>query len=187
MSRLQQPAPVRHPLHADQRCTPMDPTRRNSPRDLRRVRRDVPRGARPAATLRVGAIGARPTASTPCASARSCWSAPASASRRSTCPKSSAASASWPTTTPPCEAKLASDSRSYVPTRAAFPTAALIKMAKLGVVHRRVDARRRSSTRRAIQCWTAMEEYFGVVPCTLMSMMSNNLMPSRLRDRHAAA
>jgi L-fucose isomerase-like protein len=30
----------------------------------------------------------------------------------------------------------------------------------------------------AIQCWTAMEEYYGVVPCTLMSMMSNDLMPS---------
>jgi L-fucose isomerase-like protein len=30
----------------------------------------------------------------------------------------------------------------------------------------------------AIQCWTSMEEYFGVVPCTIMSMMSNNLMPS---------
>ena len=26
----------------------------------------------------------------------------------------------------------------------------------------------------AVQCWTAMEEYFGVVPCTIMSMMSNN-------------
>jgi L-fucose isomerase-like protein len=30
----------------------------------------------------------------------------------------------------------------------------------------------------AIQCWTAMEEYYGVVPCTIMSMMSNDLMPS---------
>ena len=30
----------------------------------------------------------------------------------------------------------------------------------------------------AIQCWTSMEEYFGVVPCTVMSMMSNNLMSS---------
>ncbi|MGB9602387.1 MAG: L-fucose/L-arabinose isomerase family protein, partial [Limisphaerales bacterium] len=25
----------------------------------------------------------------------------------------------------------------------------------------------------AIQCWTAMEEFFGVVPCTIMSMLSN--------------
>jgi L-fucose isomerase-like protein len=30
----------------------------------------------------------------------------------------------------------------------------------------------------AIQCWTSMEEYFGVVPCTIMSMASNGLMPS---------
>jgi len=30
----------------------------------------------------------------------------------------------------------------------------------------------------AVQCWTSMEEYFGVVPCTVMSMMSNNLLPS---------
>ena len=30
----------------------------------------------------------------------------------------------------------------------------------------------------AVQCWTSIEEYFGVVPCTIMSMMSDNLMPS---------
>ncbi len=30
----------------------------------------------------------------------------------------------------------------------------------------------------AVQCWTAMEEYFGIVPCTVMSMMSNSLIPS---------
>src|SRR5208282_3668937 len=30
----------------------------------------------------------------------------------------------------------------------------------------------------AVQCWTSLEEYFGVVPCTVMSMMSNNLMSS---------
>jgi L-fucose isomerase-like protein len=30
----------------------------------------------------------------------------------------------------------------------------------------------------AIQCWTSLEEYFGVVPCTIMSMMSENLLPS---------
>jgi len=29
-----------------------------------------------------------------------------------------------------------------------------------------------------VQCWTSLEEYFGVVPCTVMSMMSNNLMSS---------
>jgi L-fucose isomerase-like protein len=30
----------------------------------------------------------------------------------------------------------------------------------------------------ALQCWTSMEEFYGVVPCTIMSMMSNRLMPS---------
>ena len=30
----------------------------------------------------------------------------------------------------------------------------------------------------AIQCWTALEEFFGIVPCTLMSMMSESLLPS---------
>jgi L-fucose isomerase-like protein len=30
----------------------------------------------------------------------------------------------------------------------------------------------------AVQCWTSMEEYFGVVPCTVMSMMSDNLLSS---------
>jgi len=30
----------------------------------------------------------------------------------------------------------------------------------------------------AVQCWTSFEEFFGVVPCTIMSMMSDNLIPS---------
>jgi len=30
----------------------------------------------------------------------------------------------------------------------------------------------------AMQCWTAIEEYYGVVPCTVMSMMSDSLTPS---------
>jgi L-fucose isomerase-like protein len=57
------------------------------------------------------------------------------------------------------------------------PDSSLNKMAKFGVVLDRwmtdsaLDA-------TAIQCWTSMEEYFGVVPCTLMSMASNGLMPS---------
>ena len=29
-----------------------------------------------------------------------------------------------------------------------------------------------------MQCWTSLEEFFGVVPCTVMSMMSNELMSS---------
>jgi hypothetical protein len=30
----------------------------------------------------------------------------------------------------------------------------------------------------AAQCWTSLEEYSGVVPCTVMSMMSENLISS---------
>src|SRR5208337_3099419 len=50
-------------------------------------------------------------------------------------------------------------------------------MAKLGAV---VDGwmKQTHCTISAVQCWTSMEEYFGVVPCTIMSMMSNNLIPS---------
>ncbi|HEU4990822.1 MAG: L-fucose/L-arabinose isomerase family protein [Gemmatimonadota bacterium] len=64
----------------------------------------------------------------------------------------------------------------YVET-GGVPEAALVKMAKLGAV---VDAWMKEAdvTVSAVQCWTSLEEYFGVVPCTLMSMMSNDLMPS---------
>ena len=37
---------------------------------------------------------------------------------------------------------------------------------------------RSSFSATAIQCWTALEEFYGVVPCTLMSMMSESLLPS---------
>jgi L-fucose isomerase-like protein len=60
---------------------------------------------------------------------------------------------------------------------AGIPTASLIKMAKLGVcIDRWIDEKRLTAT--AIQCWTALEEFYGVVPCTLMSMMSESLLPS---------
>jgi L-fucose isomerase-like protein len=57
------------------------------------------------------------------------------------------------------------------------PHLSLMRMAKFGVVldgwmaDNALDA-------TAIQCWTSMEEYFGVVPCTLMSMSSNSFNPS---------
>ena len=73
------------------------------------------------------------------------------------------------------QGKLA-DIRKYV-TTGGVPDAALIKMAKLGYV---IDHWMKSTDVKisAVQCWTAMEEYFGVVPCTIMSMMSNNLLPA---------
>ena len=30
----------------------------------------------------------------------------------------------------------------------------------------------------AVQCWTSIEENLGIVPCTVMSMMSNELLSS---------
>jgi L-fucose isomerase-like protein len=57
------------------------------------------------------------------------------------------------------------------------PADALMKMAKLGTV---IDGWMRDTqvAISAVQCWTSLEEFFGVVPCTVMSMMSENLMSS---------
>ncbi len=64
----------------------------------------------------------------------------------------------------------------YVST-SGVPKPALLKMAKLAAV---VEAWM-SETEvaiSAVQCWTSIEENLGVVPCTVMSMMSNELMSS---------
>ncbi len=54
---------------------------------------------------------------------------------------------------------------------------ALLKMAKLGAV---IDdwMKQCHVDITAVQCWTSMEEFLGVVPCAVMSMMSNELIPS---------
>ena len=66
--------------------------------------------------------------------------------------------------------------KDYVPTQN-VPAEALLKMAKLGAV---IDSwmADQELVASAIQCWTSMQEFFGVVPCTLMSLMSNSLVPS---------
>src|SRR5208283_1523837 len=76
---------------------------------------------------------------------------------------------------PAAVAKL-KDIRSYVAT-SGVPGPALVKMAKLGAVIDQWMAQTEVSV-SAIQCWTSLEEFFGVVPCTVMSMMSNNLISS---------
>ena len=64
----------------------------------------------------------------------------------------------------------------YAPTKG-VPEPALVKMAKLGFVIE--DWMRETEVGVcAVQCWTSMEEYFGVTPCAVMSMMSNNLVSS---------
>jgi len=76
---------------------------------------------------------------------------------------------------PKLKAKLESIN-AYIPT-SGIPSESTLRMAKLGMViddwmaENYLDA-------SAIQCWTSMQEFYGVVPCTLMSMMSNNLVPS---------
>ena len=66
--------------------------------------------------------------------------------------------------------------RKYTPTES-IPADKLLKMAKFGyVVDRWVKEQELDGT--AIQCWTSLQEFFGVVPCALMSMMSESLVPS---------
>jgi len=58
-----------------------------------------------------------------------------------------------------------------------IPAEQLLKMAKFGyVIDRWVQETELDGT--AIQCWTALEEFFGIVPCTLMSIMGESLVPS---------
>lgn len=75
-----------------------------------------------------------------------------------------------------CVASKVAEIKAYVPT-AGVPTEALVKMAKLAVV---IEGWMKETDVRmsAVQCWTTLETYFGVVPCTVMSMMSDSLFPS---------
>jgi L-fucose isomerase-like protein len=76
---------------------------------------------------------------------------------------------------PALKAKL-DEMQAYVPA-GGVPNESLKRMAKLGVVIDQWMADN-NLVASALQCWTSMEEFYGVVPCTLMSMMSNKLMPS---------
>ncbi|HIJ74347.1 MAG TPA: fucose isomerase [Candidatus Hydrogenedentes bacterium] len=64
----------------------------------------------------------------------------------------------------------------YVPT-GKVPERSLLNMAKLATVVDQWMAEAELDI-TAVQCWTAIEEYFGVVPCTVMSMMSDKLRSS---------
>ncbi|HBG25569.1 MAG: fucose isomerase [Planctomycetes bacterium GWF2_41_51] len=57
------------------------------------------------------------------------------------------------------------------------PNDSIMKMAKFGLV---IDNWMKDLDLRgsAIQCWTSLQEFFGIMPCTLMSMMSESLLPS---------
>ena len=73
------------------------------------------------------------------------------------------------------QAKLASIQK-YVDS-SHVPAPSLMKMAKLGAVIDQWMAKAEVQI-SAVQCWTSLEENFGVVPCTVMSMMSNELLSS---------
>ncbi len=57
------------------------------------------------------------------------------------------------------------------------PGPSLVKMAKLGLV---IDdwMQANSLNATAVQCWTSIQQNYGINACTLMSMMSEKLMPS---------
>ncbi len=57
------------------------------------------------------------------------------------------------------------------------PSPAIVRMAKLGaVISDWMEANDLQAT--ALQCWTSIQKNYGINACTLMSMMSNQLMPS---------
>jgi L-fucose isomerase-like protein len=73
------------------------------------------------------------------------------------------------------EARLA-DITGYAPAPG-VPNASLLLMAKLGVVVLEW-ATRLDLDATAIQCWSSLQQNYGVNCCTIMSMMSERLMPS---------
>ncbi|MGQ9474312.1 MAG: L-fucose/L-arabinose isomerase family protein [Candidatus Caldatribacteriaceae bacterium] len=66
--------------------------------------------------------------------------------------------------------------KNYIDT-SGIPEQALVKMAKLKVVLEEW-IRETGVSILALQCWTSIEENFGVMPCTVMSMFSENFIPS---------
>jgi len=58
-----------------------------------------------------------------------------------------------------------------------IPASSIIKMAKLKfVIEKWIKENDLSGI--ALQCWTSMEENYGIVPCGVMSFLSNSLIPS---------
>jgi L-fucose isomerase-like protein len=67
--------------------------------------------------------------------------------------------------------------KAYAQVGPNVPAEALMKMAKMAAgIRRWMNDTRLDMT--AVQCWTSMEENIGIVPCTVMSMLSDELMPS---------
>ena len=125
--------------------------------------------------LRIGAIGARPAAFNTVRYSEKILEASGISVEPIDLSEILGRIARMPDSDPRGRTKLEAIQR-YVSTKD-VPADALLKMAKLGAV---VDEwmEQTACTISAVQCWTSMEEFFGVVPCTVMSMMSDNLMSS---------
>ena len=125
--------------------------------------------------LRIGAIGARPTAFNTVRYSEKLLEASGITVETLDLSEVLGRIARLPDTESNVEQKLASIHK-YVSTND-VPAPALVKMAKLGVV---VDEWMRAAhiDISAVQCWTSLEENLGVVPCTVMSMMSESLLSS---------
>ena len=65
----------------------------------------------------------------------------------------------------------------YLPSQQDVPSQSLLTTAKLGVV---LDQwiQEQGINAYAIQCWSAMQDALKIFPCSIMSMMSNELLPS---------
>jgi len=73
----------------------------------------------------------------------------------------------------------AEEIRNYCPSKD-VPEGAILKMAKLSLaISDWIKQNHLNAV--AIQCWTALEEYYGIVPCAIMSMMSEALNPESSR------
>ena len=66
--------------------------------------------------------------------------------------------------------------KNYIPTTG-IPEEPLIRMSKFAVVLNEW-IKFQDITATALQCWDSIQMNLGINPCTLMSMMSNDLMPS---------
>ncbi len=135
----------------------------------------VCRAVRGLRRLRIGAIGARPAAFNTVRYSEKILEAHGISVEPVDLSEILGRVSRMPDRDPAVESKLEAIRR-YVSTEG-VPAAALLKMAKLGaVIDRWMEEVEVDVT--AVQCWTALEEFFGVVPCTLMSMMSEKLMSS---------
>ena len=162
---------IRYSLTSRHTDRPETASFRNDLRDFAAVCRVV-RGLR---TARIGAIGARPAAFKTVRYSEKILEASGIAVEPIDLSEILGRTNKMADDAPAAVAKLAKI-HAYVST-AGIPVSALLKMAKLGAVIDQwmIEADVNVS---AVQCWTSLEEFFGVVPCTLMSMMSNELLPS---------